>query len=110
MGTPVGKREAVAYPQSEHGVSVRRACDPLAVDRSSVRYKSPRSDSAELRVAIRTVAGERRRIGYRREQMMLQRQGWLVNHKKLRRLYREENLLALFDKLITEADSRLTQT
>lgn len=110
MGTPVGKREAVAYLQSEHGVNERRACDPLAVDRSSVRYQSTRSDSAELRVAIRTVAGERRRFGCRRVHVLLQRHGWLVNHKKLRRLYREEKLLALFEKLITEAGSTLTQT
>lgn len=90
--TPAGKREAVAHLQSEHGVSERRACDVLAADRSSVRYKSTRPDDADLRTAIKKVAAERRRFGYRRVHVMLARQGWLVNHKKLRRLYREEKL------------------
>ena len=90
--TPAGKREAVAHLQSEHGVSERRACDVLAVDRSSVRYKYTRPDDAELRVAMKKVAAERRRFGYRRVHVMLQRQGWQVNHKKVRRIYREEKL------------------
>jgi putative transposase len=62
------------------------------VDRSSVRYRSVRPDDAELRKAMKAVATERRRFGYRRVHVMLERQGWQVNQKKLRRLYREEKL------------------
>jgi putative transposase len=92
MVTPDAKREAVAHACTEHGVSQRRACEVLAVDRSSVRYRSIRADDADLREAMRRVASERRRFGYRRIHVMLQRQGIDMNLKKLRRLYREEKL------------------
>ncbi|MEM1152402.1 MAG: IS3 family transposase, partial [Pseudomonadota bacterium] len=48
--------------------------------------------AAELCKAMKEVAQERRRFGYRRVHVMLARQGWNVNQKKLRRLYREERL------------------
>lgn len=41
---------------------------------------------------MKEIASERRRFGYRRVHVMLQRQGWHVNQKKIRRLYREEKL------------------
>ena len=75
-----------------HGVSQRRACEVLNVDRSSVRYTSVRPDDADLREAMKNVAAERRRFGYRRIHVMLARQGIHMNQKKLRRLYREEKL------------------
>lgn len=92
MVTPAAKRQAVAHLCKEHEVSQRRACCVLGVDRSSVRYRSVRPDDAALRNAMKAVAAERRRFGYRRVHVMLQRQGWQVNQKKLRRLYREEKL------------------
>ena len=90
--TPAAKRDAVVHLCGAHQVSQRRACSVLNVDRSSVRYRSVRLDDGDLRKAMRAVAAERRRFGYRRIHVMLQRQGWLVNQKKLRRLYREEKL------------------
>lgn len=92
MVTPAAKREAVAHLCEAHDVSQRRACDVLDVDRSTVRYSSVRPDDADLRKAIRDVARERRRFGYRRICVMLERQGIHMNHKKLRRLYCEEKL------------------
>ena len=90
--TPEAKRDAVAHACVEHGISQRRACEVLQVDRSSVRYQSIRRDDAGLRTAMKQVASERRRFGYRRIHVMLQRQGIVMNQKKQRRLYREENL------------------
>ncbi len=75
-----------------HQVSQRRACSALDVDRSTVRYQSRRDDDANLRDAMKAVAKERRRFGYRRLHVMVERQGWQVNHKKFRRIYREEKL------------------
>lgn len=92
MVTPDAKREAVAHACGIHGVSQRRACEALGVDRSSVRYRSVRPDDRDLREAMKRVAAERRRFGYRRIHVMLQRQGITMNIKKLRRLYREEKL------------------
>ena len=90
--TPKAKREAVSHACQTHGVSQRRACDVLQIDRSSVRYQSVRPDDADLRAAIKAIAAERRRFGYRRIHVMLERDGWQLNLKKLRRLYREEGL------------------
>ena len=92
MVTPAARREAVAHLCEAHQVSQRRACAALGTDRSSVRYRSVRPDDTDLRKAMKAVAAERRRFGYRRVHVMLERQGWQVNQKKLRRLYREEKL------------------
>ena len=73
-------------------MSQRRACDVLNIDRSTVRYQSVRADDTDLREAMKKVAAERRRFGYRRIHVMLERQGICMNQKKLRRLYREEKL------------------
>jgi Transposase and inactivated derivatives len=92
MVTPDVKRDAVAHVCGKHGVSQRRACCVLSVDRSSVRYRRIRSDDAYIREAIKKIAFERCRFGYRRIHVMLERQGIVMNLKKLRRLYREEKL------------------
>lgn len=75
-----------------HQVSQRRVCDVLQIDRSTVRYQSQKVDDVELRDAIKRVARDRRRFGYRRINVMLQREGIHMNHKKLRRIYVEEKL------------------
>jgi len=92
MVTPDAKRKAVVHACEMHGVSQRRACHALKVDRSTVRYTSTRPNDAPLREAMKAVAAERRRFGYRRIHVMLDRQGIVMNQKKLRRLYREEKL------------------
>lgn len=90
--TPDAKRKAVAHLMEVHQVSQRRACSALNVDRSMVRYQSRRADDTDLRNAIKRVSRERRRFGYRRIHVMVEREGYRVNHKKLRRIYREEKL------------------
>jgi putative transposase len=92
MVTPDAKRDAVAHACAAHGVSQRRACSVLSVDRSSMRYRSIRPVDAHIREAMKRVAAERRRFGYRRIHVMLERQGLVMNLKKLRRLYKEERL------------------
>ena len=57
-------------------------------------YAPRRSDDGDLRSRLREIAAERRRFGYRRLGIMLAREGLVMNHKKLLRLYREENLPA----------------
>jgi len=92
MVTPVVRREAVAHLCASYEVSQRRACKLIGADRTSMRYRSRRPDEAVLRARLRELAAQRRRFGYRRLQILLRREGTRVNHKKLRRLYREERL------------------
>ncbi len=92
MVTPAGRREAVAHLRTKFEVSERRACAALAVDRTSARYRSIRPDDVVLRARLRELAAVRRRFGYRRLHVLMRREGFVLNHKKLRRLYREERL------------------
>jgi putative transposase len=85
-------RKAVEHVRELFGLSERRACSILNVDRTSVRYAHRRSDDGETRSRLRAIAHERRRFGYRRLGIMLSREGIVMNHKKLLRLYREEGL------------------
>ena len=61
--------------------------------RMTVRYRSRRPADTELRNRLCALAHERRRFGYRRLHVLLRREGFKVNHKRLFRLYREERLM-----------------
>jgi len=93
MVTPAHRREAVAHLETTHGMSERRACRIIGVDRTSVRYQRTTPDDADLRARIKTLAHERRRFGYRRLHILLRREGWMVNRKRVQRLYQEERLM-----------------
>jgi len=82
----------VAAAREAHGISERRACAIIGTDRSTVRYRHRRADDAPIRARLRALAAERRRFGYRRLRLLLDREGLRLNHKKLRRLYTEERL------------------
>ncbi len=82
----------IAHVQAAHGISERRSCLALGVDRSSVRYISHKPDQAPLRLRIRDLAAARMRYGYYRIYILLRREGWRVNHKRVYRLYREDGL------------------
>jgi putative transposase len=86
MVMPDAKREAMAHVVVAHGMSPRRACEVLAMDRSSIRYRSVRPDDAAEGAAMKAVAAERRRFGYWRIHIMLERQWIVMNLKTLRRL------------------------
>ena len=73
-------------------VSIRRACRALPVDRSTYHYRSKRTGQAPLMKRIKEIAETRVRYGYRRIHVLLRREGWVVNHKRVRRLYTEEGL------------------
>jgi putative transposase len=64
----------------------------LGSDRSVIRYRPRQANDAALRDRLKELAAERRRFGYRRLKVLLDREGMRMNHKKLRRLYSEERL------------------
>lgn len=73
-------------------VSICRACSVLCFGRSSYYYKTRREDDTPLRLKIRDIAQTRVRYGCRRIYILLRREGWYVNHKKVHRIYCEEGL------------------
>jgi putative transposase len=93
MVTPAAKREAVAHLRIGFDMSERRACRMIGCVRMTVRYRSRRPDDTDLRQRLRALAHERRRFGYRRLHVLLRREGFNVNHKRLFRIYREERLM-----------------
>ena len=93
MVTPAARREAVAHLRTSFEVSEWRACKVLGADRTSVRYRGQRAEETAVRARLRELAAIRRRFGYRRLLVLMRREGLVMNHKKLRRLYREERLL-----------------
>jgi putative transposase len=82
----------VTHAREAHGISERRACSIIDADRSVMRYRPRRSDDAATRQRLKELAAERRRFGWRRLKLLLEREGIRMNHKKLRRLYAEERL------------------
>lgn len=77
-----------AFPVS----SARRACRLVRLSRSRWQYRSVRGDDAALRARLRELAAKKPRWGYQQLHILLRREGRLVNHKKVLRLYREEGL------------------
>ncbi len=74
------------------GYNQKRACALAGIDPRVYRRKSKRPADTELRARLKELASERRQFGYRRLHILLKREGWEVNWKKLYRLYREEEL------------------
>jgi putative transposase len=85
--TPQAKR-ACSLAIREHGVSERRACELVGIGRATVRYKSKKLDDANVSEKIKKIAFERKRFGYRRIHVILKREGWKINHKRVFRLYK----------------------
>lgn len=92
MVTPTARRDAAEFLVKDRQVSVQHACGLIELSRSSFYYEPVRPDDGELRVAIRKLAEQRRRWGYRRIVVRLRREGWRDNHKRIARIYREEAL------------------
>ncbi|MCG7495009.1 IS3 family transposase [Thalassobius sp. Cn5-15] len=91
LTTPNERREAALRAMRDHDISQGRACRLVGVDPKTVRRERP-PDNPEIRKEMKAVAAQRRRFGYRRIGVMLERKGLIMNHKKLYRLYTEEKL------------------
>ena len=69
-----------------------RACALAGFSRSGWYKRSTARDQTALRLRIRDLAHARPRFGYNRIWVLLRREGWLVNRKRVRRLYRLDGL------------------
>lgn len=73
-------------------VSIRRACGVLNTRRSTYHYRHRRPSQASLKKRVKEISETRVRYGYRRIHILLRREGWPVNAKRVYRLYREMDL------------------
>jgi putative transposase len=89
---PAQLRQEAEVLEVCYQVSERRACNVIQLLWSTYRYRSVADEQAALRVRLRDLAQARVSYGYRRIHILLQREGWKVNHKRVYRLYRLEGL------------------
>ena len=86
-------RNDVAFAGAQFGLSERRACKLLELDRSSYRYE-PRPDrNGELRQELVNLARQKPRYGYRRLHALMERRGFRASAQRVYRLYRAEGLM-----------------
>jgi putative transposase len=79
--------------QARFGVSERRACAAAGQHRSTQRHhRSLVPDEEHLRRRLHELARRNRRLGYRKQHVILRREGWTVNRKRVRRIWRQEGL------------------
>jgi len=88
----VAQRTAVRAIQAKFRLSERRACGLVGLGRSTCRYETRRAEWPALRERLHALAAERRRFGYRRLYILLRREGYRVNLKRVYRLYRDDGL------------------
>jgi len=65
----------------------------IPIERMTLRYEHYRDPQEALRIRLRELAGSRVRYGYRRLTVLLKREGWEVNAKRIYRIYTEEGLI-----------------
>jgi putative transposase len=92
--TPERRRRAVCRLQARFGVSERRACRVACQHRSTQRKAPPAPRPADARLAgrLREIAGEHPRWGWKTAHQILLREGWTLNRKRTRRIWRQEGL------------------
>jgi len=90
--TPALRREVVEFAQEEYEFSERQACRLIGLARSTFRYEPLPDNNEWLRVRLKELAASRRRFGSPRLCVLLRREGKIVNHKRVERIYREEGL------------------
>ena len=88
----MAQRTAVRAIQAKFRLSERRACGLVGLGRSTCRYETRRAEWPALRERLHALAAERRRFGYRRLYILLRREGYRVNLKRVYRLYRDDGL------------------
>lgn len=73
---------------NEKQYNQKRACALAGIDPGVYRRTSKRPVDTELRDRLKDLSSQRRRFGYRRLHILLKREGWQVNWKKLYRIYK----------------------
>ena len=90
--TPTCKRTLATAFTSRFAIGVRRACGLLRFNRASWYYRPHPRDDRAIRKRIVELAQARPRFGFQRIHILLRREGWVVNKKRVPRIYRDEEL------------------
>ena len=89
---PTRRRDLAQWIRHTYGVGVEHACELARLSQTAWYYTSKRDRQEGLRMRIREIANARPRFGYERIHVLLQREGWHINVKRVHRLYCLEGL------------------
>jgi putative transposase len=92
MVTPAQRRVWVAWVREAFQLSTHAACRATGVQHSFINYRSRKPPQTALRARLKELAAARVSYGAPRLYVLLRREGWPVNHKRVERLYGEEGL------------------
>ena len=106
---PSRKRILIDELRARYCASLRQTCALLKLSRTVYVYKSRARDSSILLMRIREIAATRVHYGYRRVHVLLKREGFKDNHKRVYRLYREEGLSLRLKRPKRNKSARLRQ-
>ncbi|MGA0129564.1 MAG: IS3 family transposase [Burkholderiales bacterium] len=90
---PAQRKELVGHLIDRYRVSIQRACKVCLQSRAGW-YKKPQGKPLDepLKARMREIASTRVRFGFWRIYVLMRREGWKVNHKRIYRLYKAEGL------------------
>lgn len=89
---PAQKKVLAQELIKDYRISTRRSCEVMMIHHSMYYYKHHRREDRPLRARIKEIAAARVRYGHWRIYSVLRREGWMDNHKRVYRVYREEGL------------------
>lgn len=92
MVRPAARRRAAQILVAERGLSQRRACQIVSLNRSTYSYRQQASGEEALRKRMKELAAKHRRFGLPRLHFLLKREGLVVNHKRTERIYQDMKL------------------
>jgi putative transposase len=91
--------QALMSPLSQGQLTIERMCELAGISRAGYyrhfEASAPREAQTDIRAEMQRISAENIRYGYRRIAHELRREGFVVNHKKVLRLMRDDNLLCL---------------
>ena len=90
--TALQLKQLAGFLIDNYKVSQRRACMTVELRQNTFRYKIRRREDRPVRARIKEISEEHIRYGQERIYKQLKREGWPDNHKRVRRIYREEGL------------------
>lgn len=92
MVSLVAKRHAAVYLEQRHGVSERRACRVLSLERSTKRRQPGHVQRRELVARLHALSERYARFGYRKIYALLKAEGWRVSRESVRLMRKREGL------------------
>ncbi|MDR9839886.1 IS3 family transposase [Herbaspirillum huttiense] len=106
---PSRKRLLIEELRNRYQASLTQTCALFKMSRSLYAYQSKARDATPLVMRIKEITATRVHYGYRRVHVMLKREGWPDNHKRVYRLYQAEGLSLRLKRPKRNKSARLRQ-